>query len=86
MIARIFKSGNSLALRLPKELGFRPGEEIIVTDHGDGTFSLRRADDKVASLDALYGAFSTGFMADGRGDIEQDDRDWDRATPTHTIR
>jgi antitoxin VapB len=26
----------------------------------------------------LYGAFSSGFMADGRGDTEQEERDWSK--------
>jgi antitoxin VapB len=35
MIARIFKSGNSLALRLPKELGASEGEEVEIDAQGD---------------------------------------------------
>jgi antitoxin VapB len=32
---RVFRSGNSLAVRLPKEFGFKPGEVEIVR-HKDG--------------------------------------------------
>lgn len=32
---KVFKSGNSAALRLPKELGFVPGEELHATVDGD---------------------------------------------------
>jgi len=35
MIAKIFKSGNSLALRLPKELGASAGEEVEIDAQGD---------------------------------------------------
>ena len=35
MIAKIFKSGNSLALRLPKELGAAEGEEVEIDAQGD---------------------------------------------------
>jgi virulence-associated protein VagC len=35
MIAKIFKSGNSLALRLPKELGTSEGEEVEIDAQGD---------------------------------------------------
>jgi antitoxin VapB len=76
--ARTFKSGNSLAIRLPKALGFREGDDIILTDHGDGTFTFRLAEPQAAALDGLYGSFSDSFMRDGRGDIEQSERDWDR--------
>jgi antitoxin VapB len=87
-MARSFKSGNSVALRLPKALGFKAGEAVTITDNKDGSFSIRRADgaadDKAASLDALYGAFSSDFMACGRGDVDQDERSWD--TPGDTER
>ena len=73
---KIFKSGNSLAMRLPKALGFVEGEEIAVVPHTDGSFSFWRKADSLKTLMGLYGAFSPGFMADGRGDIEQEERDW----------
>jgi antitoxin VapB len=75
---RAFRSGNSLAIRLPKALGFREGDDVLIVDHGDGTFSLRLAKPEGAALDALYGSFSEGFMSGGRGDIEQPEREWDR--------
>lgn len=34
--AKVFKSGNSLALRLPKALGLSEGMEMIVREDGDG--------------------------------------------------
>jgi len=39
----IFKSGNSAALRLPKALGFEPGERIVAYRDGEGLV-LRHAD------------------------------------------
>jgi len=33
---KVFKSGNSMALRLPKALGFAEGTEVRITDRGDG--------------------------------------------------
>jgi antitoxin VapB len=35
MLAKIFKSGNSLALRLPKELGAAEGSEVEIIAEGD---------------------------------------------------
>lgn len=40
---KVFKSGNSAALRLPKELGFEPGEEVHATVEG-GSLVLRHSD------------------------------------------
>ena len=38
--AKVFKSGNSLALRLPKSLGLNDGEEVVMIPHADGSFSF----------------------------------------------
>jgi antitoxin VapB len=53
--ARVFKSGNSQALRLPKEFRlngpevdiFRRGEEIVIRDRGNG---MARAFEILANL------------------------------------
>ena len=74
--AKVFKAGNSVALRLPKSAGFSDGDEVTLVAHGDGGFSFWRLSDAAAVLDGLYGAFSPSFMAAGRGDIEQAERDW----------
>jgi len=73
-----FKSGNSVAIRLPKALGFVDGDEVVLVPHSDGTYSFWKESDGLKVLMSLYGSMSSGFMKDGRGDIEQDDRDWDR--------
>lgn len=77
--AKVFKSGNSLALRLPKSSGFADGEDVRIVAHDDGSFSMFRESEALAVLMGLYGGMSPGFMADGRGDIEQGERNWDRA-------
>ncbi len=76
--AKVFKSGNSLALRLPKALGFAEGEDVVVVPHANGQFSFWRESDSLNVLMSLYGSMSAGFMAEGRGDIEQDERDWSK--------
>ena len=76
MRTRTFKSGNSVALRLPKGLGFKEGDEVRIVPHADGGFSIWRMSQDAAMLDSLYGSMSPGFLADGRGEIEQDERAW----------
>lgn len=76
--ARTFKSGNSVALRLPKALGVLEGDEVGLVEHADGRFSMWRVDDADKVLDSLFGSMSPGFMKHGRGDIEQAERVWDR--------
>lgn len=33
--SKTFKSGNSVALRLPKEIGFGPGMDVVIERNGD---------------------------------------------------
>lgn len=74
--AKVFKSGNSLALRLPKELGITEGEDVAIVPHADGSFSFWRESQALEVLMGLYGSFSPGFMSEGRGDTEQRAYDW----------
>ena len=76
--ARSFRAGNSVAIRLPKSMGLEEGEDIRIVKHDDGSFSFWRVCDDAVILDSLYGSMSPGFMKDGRGDTEQEDRSWDR--------
>ncbi|MDX9767731.1 MAG: type II toxin-antitoxin system VapB family antitoxin [Ectothiorhodospiraceae bacterium] len=70
--ARIFKSGNSQAVRLPKEFRveakeleiFRRGDEIVLRE------KRRSADDILKILEG----FSDDFMADGRDDPPAQER------------
>ncbi len=80
-VTKTFKSGNSVALRLPKALGLNEGDEVTLVPHDDGSFSFWRVSDAKRVFMSLYGAFSPGFMADGRGDTEQAERDWSK--PSH---
>lgn len=76
-LTRVFKSGNSVAVRLPKDLGLVAGEDIQIVPHGDGGFTFWRKQDAKRVFMALAGSMSPGFMKDGRGDIEQGPRAWD---------
>lgn len=55
--AKIFKSGNSLALRLPKALGLKEGTEMIVREEG-GKFSFQAVEPKQDRIDltGIYGS------------------------------
>ena len=73
---KAFKSGHSVAVRLPKSAGLTEGDDVVLVPHDDGSFSFWREQDGAKVLDGLFGAFSAGFMSEGRGDIEQAERDW----------
>ncbi|MBD3762195.1 AbrB/MazE/SpoVT family DNA-binding domain-containing protein [Rhizorhabdus sp.] len=48
--AKVFKSGNSVALRLPKALGLKEGTEVIVRE-ARGEYSFRPADEAPRKID-----------------------------------
>lgn len=77
-VAKTFKSGNSVALRLPKGLGLQEGDEVTIVPHANGSFSFWRTSDAKRVFMSLYGAFSPGFMADGRTDIDPPERNWSK--------
>lgn len=65
-IARVFKSGNSQAIRLPKEFRFdtreveifRRGDEVVLREHPSGA----------AEIFDILTDLSGDFMAEGRSD------------------
>lgn len=77
-LAKTFRSGNSVALRLPKALGVVEGEEFKIVPHADGGFTIIKMSEALEVFMSLAGKLSAGFMAEGRGDIEQEGRDWSR--------
>src|SRR3546814_20132484 len=55
--AKVFKSGNSVALRLPKALGLKAGEEMIVREER-GKFEFEPVEDEARRIDlsGVYGS------------------------------
>ena len=77
MLTRRFKSGNSLAVRIPKELAFLgPADEVEIERVGN-TLVLRPVErETLADVPAIFASFSPDFMAGGREFHEQKERDW----------
>ena len=80
MQTKAFKSGNSLAVRIPKDLAiFEPSQDVIIERKGD-TLVLRAAERKsLADVMDIFAQFSPDFMKDGRGPEgwqDQKERDW----------
>ena len=70
--AKLFQSGRSQAVRLPKEYRFR-GNEVVVKHFGNGVLLLP-IDDPWQMLEAGLEAFEPGFML-SREQPEQQMRD-----------
>lgn len=78
--AKVFRSGNSVALRLPAALKLAEGEEVAILSHRDGSYSFWRESEGKERFLALSGAMSPDFMALGRDGGEQLERDWRAAS------
>jgi antitoxin VapB len=77
--AKTFKSGNSVALRLPKGLGVREGEEMIVRgDHGRFAFEPADLKPKKVDLTGIAGAIpGLKPLAREEREFEDSPRVWD---------
>ncbi|MCC4114883.1 type II toxin-antitoxin system VapB family antitoxin [Aromatoleum toluclasticum] len=72
---RAFKNGNSQAVRIPSDLAFeRTDIELEIERVGD-ELRIRPARRSLAGVMAKFARFSPDFMAEGRGDQEQTERD-----------
>ena len=76
--AKTFKSGNSLALRLPKALGLREGEEMILREeHGKFAFEPVQQERKLIDLTGIAGSMPW-LKPLPREDFDDSPRDWDK--------
>lgn len=72
-VARIFKSGNSQAVRLPKEFRFDV-DEVEISRRGDEIVLRERKRNLARAFDALA-AMPKDFMAEGRQDKAPQERE-----------
>lgn len=77
MLGRAFKSGNSIAVRIPRELGvIKATGEVDIQRVGD-TLVIRPMDTgTLAHVLDKFCAFPPGFMAEGREGSEERERNW----------
>ncbi|CBL44063.1 probable virulence-associated protein [gamma proteobacterium HdN1] len=74
-MTRVFKSGNSQAVRIPVELQFERNDiEYEITREGD-EIRIRPARRKLNQLADKFVAFTDDFMAGGRLDEENQERE-----------
>ena len=69
--AKVFKSGNSLALRLPKALGLEEGAEMVVREMQQG-YSLEPVEKPRAKLDVdRFWGKAKGLKVPERRDFDE---------------
>jgi len=74
--AKVFKSGNSLALRLPKALGLEEGVEMrLREEHGRFTFEPVAAPKRKIDLTGIAGSMPW-LKPLPREDFDDSPRDW----------
>jgi antitoxin VapB len=77
MLTRIFKSGNSQAVRIPKDLQFNSQvQDVVIERHGDSLIIRPARGINMAAIGEAFAAFPDGFMAEGREPHEETERDW----------
>ena len=77
MLTRVFKSGNSLAVRIPKELGFVNVAQDVEVERVGNTLVLRLVEpETLADIGQIISMFSPSFMAHGREFFPDLERDW----------
>lgn len=77
MLTRVFKSGNSLAIRIPKELAIAEASQEVEIERVGNTLVVRPVEKKTLDdLMDIFAMFSPDFMAEGREFHEQKERDW----------
>lgn len=72
---KVFKNGNSQAIRIPADLAYaRTDIEFEIERIGD-ELRIRPAGRALSGVLQKFASFSAGFMAAGRGEQEQDERE-----------
>lgn len=76
--AKIFRSGNSLALRLPKALGLVEGSEMLLREQGKG-YVLEPADEpKFIDLTGIAGSIPwLKLLTPPEREFEERELDWE---------
>ena len=76
---KTFKSGNSIAVRLPKALGIEPGIEMTVREER-GRYIIEPVDDPTAGkrvdLTGIYGCIEAGAVFREPDEYEDIPREW----------
>ncbi len=76
MRTRVFKSGNSLAVRIPKELGFGAAHDDVEVERVGDVLVIRRISARsLGTVLDKFKAFPADFLADGREPNEDTERE-----------
>ena len=72
---RAFKNGNSQAVRIPADIAYERMDMDLEIERDGDEIRIRPARRSLSGVLAKFAKFSANFMAEGRGDQEQAERD-----------
>ena len=72
---RAFKNGNSQAVRIPADIAYERMDMDLEIERNGDEIRIRPARRSLSGVLTKFAQFSADFMADGRGDQEQAERD-----------
>ena len=72
---RLFKNGNSQAVRIPAELAFPISDMELVIERVGEELRIRPAQRRMGNVMKVLSSFSPNFMTEDRGNQEQAERE-----------
>lgn len=72
---KVFRNGNSQAIRIPSELAYERTDIELEIERIGEEIRIRPARRPLVDVLKKFAKFEPDFMADGRGDQEQSDRE-----------
>lgn len=72
---RAFKNGNSQAVRIPADIAYERMDMDLEIERDGDEIRIRPARRSLSGVLTKFASFSPDFMAEGRGDQEQAERD-----------
>ncbi len=72
---KVFRNGNSQAVRIPAELAYERSDMVLEIERIGDEIRIRPAKRRLDHLLAKFAQFSPDFMAQGRGDNQESERD-----------
>jgi len=72
---KLFKNGNSQAVRIPAEIAYNAWDvDLVIERHGD-ELRIRPAQKRLGDILGKFAKFSPDFMANGRGENIESERE-----------
>ena len=72
---KVFRNGNSQAVRIPADLAYERTDIELEIERVGTELRIRPARRSLSGVLAKFAKFSPDFMAEGRGEHEQTERD-----------